>query len=412
MRLRNRVPADLPRVLDLLAAAGLPSEGLPHTLGWVLEQDGTLLGHVAIEPTPEAVVIRSLAVDPTQRGKRLGERLMEAAEGAALGRVLVLKTDTVGPWMLRRGYRTVPLDHVPASVRTTTQFSGALCAGTPVYRKEGDMRPDTLKAAVRERYAGFVTQGQSCCGPAARCGCGGEDPSLRLGYAPQDLEAAPEGANLGLGCGNPVALASLAPGETVLDLGSGAGFDAFLAAQRVGAEGQVIGVDMTPEMLDRARSLAERHGYANVTFRLGDIEGLPVEDASVDAVLSNCVINLTTDKAQAFREAFRVLKPGGRLMVSDLVLLRPLPEALRSDMDAYAACISGALLKDDYLQAIRQAGFSSVEVVGESRYELGDAAQVGQSLHAAAEAVVSVQIRAEKPSRTGPAPCCGPSCCT
>jgi len=263
------------------------------------------------------------------------------------------------------------------------------------------MDANAIKEHVRERYAGFVTQNTSCCGPKG-CGCGTglEDPSLKIGYALQDLEAAPEGANLGLGCGNPVALATLQPGEVVLDLGSGAGFDAFLAARRVGLEGRVIGVDMTPEMIARARELAERHGYTQVEFRQGDIEQLPVDDGVVDAILSNCVINLTTDKARTFREAFRVLKAGGRLMVSDLVLLRPLPEDLRQDMDAYAACVAGALLKDEYLAAIEAAGFTEITVLKETSYEEGDPDSAD---------VVSVQIQAKKPVVSKPE-CCT-SCC-
>jgi len=416
MRLRKRLPSDQAQVLRLLAAAGLPPDGLDRTEGWVLEMDDTLIGHVAIEPTPEALVIRSLVVDSAHRGQGLGESLMGEAEAATAGRVLVLKTETVGPWMERRGYRLATLDEVPASVRTTTQFSGSLCSGTPVYLKEITMDNNAIKAAVRERYARFVTGNASCCGPATSgCGCSDtfKDPSLRVGYALRDVEAVPEGANLGLGCGNPVALASLKPGEVVLDLGSGAGFDAFLASKQVGGKGRVIGVDMTPEMLHQARGLAERHGYANVEFRQGDIEQLPVEDATVDAVISNCVINLTTDKARAFREAFRVMKPGGRLMVSDLVLLKPLPEAIRQDMDAYAACVAGALQKSHYLAAIQAAGFTDLVVVGESHYDLGDpdlaevtAAQArnpaitAADLKAAAEAVVSVQIQATKPAKS------------
>jgi len=284
------------------------------------------------------------------------------------------------------------------------------------------MDSQTIKAAVRERYAGFVTQNQSCCSPSTSCGCTtGEDPSSRLGYSGQDIETVPEGANLGLGCGNPVALASLKPGETVLDLGSGAGFDAFLASKRVGTEGRVIGVDMTPQMIERATSLAKAHGYTNVEFRLGEIESLPVADGSVDAIISNCVVNLSTDKGQTFREAFRVLKSGGRLMVSDLVLERPLPEAIRQDMDAYGACVGGALLKADYLAAIETAGFTGVTVVGERRYgldmfspELLEAAHqrypgMGTAeLEATAGAVLSVQVEATKPDRA----CgCAPTCC-
>jgi SAM-dependent methyltransferase len=283
------------------------------------------------------------------------------------------------------------------------------------------MDSETIKAAVRGRYALVVTHNEPCCGKASSCGCGKEDPSLLLGYETQDLEAVPEGANLGLGCGNPVALASLQPGETVLDLGSGAGFDAFLASTRVGPEGRVIGVDMTPQMIERATALASTHGYTNVEFRLGDIEALPVADASVDAIISNCVVNLTTDKALTFREAFRVLKPGGRLMVSDLVLERPLPEAIRQDLDAYGACIAGALLKADYLAAIEAAGFQAVTVKSERRYgldmfspDLLDLASrrypgLGPAeLEAAAGAVFSLQVEATKADRT----CgCAPSCC-
>jgi len=286
------------------------------------------------------------------------------------------------------------------------------------------MDSQDIKAAVRERYAGFVTHNQSCCPPSTPCGCAAEeDPSLRLGYGNQDIAAVPDGANLGLGCGNPVALASLQPGETVLDLGSGAGFDAFLASKRVGPEGHVIGVDMTPQMIERATTLAKTHGYTNVEFRLGDIESLPVADGTADAIISNCVVNLSTDKARVFREAFRVLKPGGRLMVSDLVLVRPLPTEVAQDMDAYGACIAGALLKTDYLAAIESAGFDGVAVVGERRYaldmfspELLEAARQrypglsAEDLEAAAGAVLSIQVEGTK-TKTGRACGCAPSCC-
>jgi len=189
-----------------------------------------------------------------------------------------------------------------------------------------------------------------------------ETISKAVGYSDAELGAVPEGANLGLGCGNPVALASLAPGETVVDLGAGAGFDCFLAARKVGDAGRVIGVDMTPEMIEKARANAEKGGYANVEFRQGDIEALPVEDDTADAIISNCVINLAPDKDKVFAEAFRVLKPGGRLMVSDIVLLQELPETIRESAAAYTACIAGALLKGDYLAAVQGAGFAEVEV--------------------------------------------------
>jgi len=184
------------------------------------------------------------------------------------------------------------------------------------------------------------------------------------------LIAVPDGANLGLGCGNPVALASLSEGETVMDLGSGAGFDCFLAANRVGKKGRVIGVDMTPEMLEKARENAAKGGYDNVEFRLGEIENLPAVDNSVDAVISNCVINLSPDKGRVFAEAFRVLKPGGRLMVSDIVILRELPDFIRKSAAAYVGCISGALLKDEYIGMIEKAGFGKVTVMDKTVFPI------------------------------------------
>jgi SAM-dependent methyltransferase len=193
-----------------------------------------------------------------------------------------------------------------------------------------------------------------------------------IGYSHEQMAAAPEGSNLGLGCGNPVALASLREGETVLDLGSGAGFDCFLAAKAVGENGRVIGVDMTPEMLAKARDNAAKGGYRNVEFRLGEIEHLPVADASVDVILSNCVINLSPEKPQVFAEAYRVLKPGGRFTVSDVVLLKPLPLGLEKSATAYLGCVAGASLKADYLAMLHQAGFLDVRVVGESPFYLGD----------------------------------------
>ena len=227
-----------------------------------------------------------------------------------------------------------------------------------------------VKKAVRESYARIAEQGSSCCcGPSSSC-CGSADAvqeiSRGIGYSDDELAAVPDGANLGLGCGNPVALASLQEGETVLDLGSGAGFDCFLAANKVGEKGKVIGVDMTPEMVARARENALKGDYTNVEFRLGEIENLPVADASVDIVISNCVINLSPDKKRVFNEVFRALKPGGRLMVSDIVLLKPLPDAIRNSVEAYVGCIAGAALKDEYLGAIEAAGFGDIRVHGEA----------------------------------------------
>jgi arsenite methyltransferase len=226
----------------------------------------------------------------------------------------------------------------------------------------------TIKDEIRNNYGSIARFGGSCCGPAASsCECSpASDASKKVGYSDEDLSAAPEGANLGLGCGNPVAIASLRKGETVLDLGSGGGFDAFLAAKKVGSTGRVIGVDMTPEMIQRATANARAGGYNNVEFRLGDIEKLPVDDRSVDVIISNCVINLAADKDKVFAEAFRVLKPGGRLMVSDTVMTKPVPEAMRKSVAAYVGCVSGALMKDEYLSKLRAAGFAKAEIVQDS----------------------------------------------
>jgi arsenite methyltransferase len=235
------------------------------------------------------------------------------------------------------------------------------------------MTDDHTKKMVRESYGKIAQSGGSCCGPSG-CGCGTagamDEISRKVGYADEDLQAVPAGANLGLGCGNPIALASLKPGETVLDLGSGPGFDCFLAANRVGPEGRVIGVDMTAEMLARARENAKHGQYPNVEFRLGEIEHLPVADATVDAIISNCVINLAPDKGQVFREAFRVLRPGGRLMISDTVMLQPLPEPVQRSVGAYVGCLAGAIDKQTYIDLVKAAGFGDVEILEEAPVSL------------------------------------------
>jgi SAM-dependent methyltransferase len=233
------------------------------------------------------------------------------------------------------------------------------------------MNEDEKRKIVREGYAKIAKQKSSCCAPVPSR-CGGTDPtqeiSKKMGYTEEELKAVPEGANLGLGCGNPVALASLKEGETVLDLGSGAGFDCFLASGRVGDRGGIIGVDMTPEMVEKARDNARKGNYANVEFRLGEIENLPVGDNSVDAVISNCVINLSPSKKRVFVETFRVLKPGGRLMISDIVLLKELPDFIKNSIQAYVGCVSGAMLKDEYLKAVNEAGFQDVKIIDETAF--------------------------------------------
>jgi len=235
------------------------------------------------------------------------------------------------------------------------------------------MEDKKIKKVVREGYAKIAKQESSCCAPANSC-CGGtdvaQDISKKIGYSQEELRAVPEGANLGLGCGNPIALASLKEGETVLDLGSGAGFDCFLAAQKVGEKGKIIGVDMTPEMVEKARENAMKGNYGNVEFRLGEIENLPVADNSVDAVISNCVINLSPDKRSVFMETFRVLKPGGRLMISDIVLTKELPDFIKNSIEAYIGCLSGAIMRDEYMEAMKAAGFQEIRIIDETSFPI------------------------------------------
>jgi SAM-dependent methyltransferase len=275
--------------------------------------------------------------------------------------------------------------------------------------------PETLPAdgeevveKVRERYAGFAKSSSSCCGSSCSTTPEPRDASERLGYSADALDSVPDGANLGLGCGAPIDLLALAPGETVLDLGSGPGLDAFLAAQRVGEEGRVIGVDMTPEMIERARDGARQVGLSQVEFRQGRLEELPVEDDSIDAVTSNCVINLVPDKARVFAETARVLKPGGRLVISDIVLEAPLPEALGKDLLAYVGCVAGAMPREEYFGAVRDAGLSEIEILtdtdaiklfgGEVPGEILDMlARTGTSVDELRGKVRSVTYRAVKP---------------
>jgi arsenite methyltransferase len=269
-----------------------------------------------------------------------------------------------------------------------------------------------IKEKVKEGYGKIAQQGGSC-GCSSSC-CGGsrlaQDISKAVGYTETEMDAVPAGANLGLGCGNPVAIASLKQGNVVLDLGSGAGFDAFLASARVGKTGRVIGVDMTPEMVEKARANALKANYPNVEFRLGEIEKLPVENSSVDVIISNCVINLSPEKQKVFQEAFRVLKTGGSLMVSDLVLVQDLPDAIKGSIEAYVGCLSGAVKKDDYLAYIKEAGFREIKVVGESYYPIAamandataqavvkDLSIEDAELADIENAVVSVKIHAVKP---------------
>jgi SAM-dependent methyltransferase len=266
---------------------------------------------------------------------------------------------------------------------------------------------EEIHDVVRDRYGAIARTGQpiaGCCGPSAA------QIAERIGYSADDANAVPDGANLGLGCGAPLTAAALQAGETVLDLGSGAGFDAFLAVREVGPSGRVIGVDMTDDMLAKARANAERVGHHNVEFRKGFIEALPVDDASIDAVISNCVINLAPDKGAVYREVARVLRPGGRMIVSDVVLESPLPAAIANDVNALVGCVAGAALRADYLAAIRAAGLTDVEILADKGYGAvvidmvpasmrAKALEMGVDVERVAETVRSLTIRARKPQR-------------
>jgi arsenite methyltransferase len=276
------------------------------------------------------------------------------------------------------------------------------------------MKEEKVKKIVREGYAKIAKKEKSCCSAPTSCGCNApnvsEEISRRIGYTDEEIGSVPQGANLGLGCGNPVALASLKKAQTVLDLGSGAGFDCFLAANRVGKSGKVIGVDMTPEMIDNARENARKGKYESVEFRLGEIENLPVADSTVDVIISNCVINLSPNKKRVFEEAFRVLKPKGRLMISDIVLLKKLPEIIRKNVQAYIGCLAGAEMKSKYLQMIKDAGFQEVRVIEENYFPVENIANdptgraivktsqiPAEEVKKIANTVASVKVSALKP---------------
>ncbi len=274
-----------------------------------------------------------------------------------------------------------------------------------------NLEADQTRNIVREHYANISTKGGTCA-PGC-CGTVPADQSLSLGYSEADLAAVPEGADLGLGCGNPNAIAALKPGETVLDLGSGGGFDCFLAARAVGPTGKVIGVDMTPEMITRARENARKVNATNVDFRLGEIEHLPVADGTVNAILSNCVINLSPEKEAVFSEALRVLEPGGRLAISDVVAIAPIPPELQAQAAALAGCISGATPLDELKTMLTRVGFVNIEVT----IKPNSAAIVDSWLEGASKFIASATIEARRADPNAPtqakkpSSCCEPSCC-
>jgi len=269
--------------------------------------------------------------------------------------------------------------------------------------KKEQQRPETIRKMIQARYGKIAEAAGNCCGAAPIAACCAPQPSdpesvaTRIGYSRDEIATAPEVAEMGLGCGNPQAIANLKPGETVLDLGSGAGFDCFLAARAVGPTGRVIGVDMTDAMLRKARRNAQKTGIDNVEFRKGEIEHLPVDDNAVDVIISNCVVNLSPEKAAVLRETFRVLKRGGRLAISDVVAVRPMPDAIRNDEALQCACIGGAASVDDLRHMLRGAGFENIHIG--LREESRDLIKTWAPGHKAEDYVVSAYIEAVKPGR-------------
>ncbi|KAB1192689.1 arsenite methyltransferase [Haloferax sp. MBLA0076] len=267
----------------------------------------------------------------------------------------------------------------------------------------GGLAPDEQRRAVRRRYARIASESSGCADETDASGCcdgdgtSEDDLNRQLGYSEDETSAVADGANLGLGCGNPTAIASLRPGETVLDLGSGAGFDCFLAAQEVGDDGHVIGVDMTPEMVEKARENVEKNEATNVEFRLGEIEHLPVADETVDTIISNCVVNLSPAKQQVFHESYRALRPGGRLAISDVVLTAELPEEVHDDAESVASCIAGASPIPELERMLSNAGFEQVRI--ESKEESKQFISEWDDERDVSEYVVSATIEAVKPPR-------------
>jgi arsenite methyltransferase len=459
-RIRPADGADLDAVLALLADCDLPADGVADQFedGYVVsEEGGAVVGVAGLEVYGAHGLLRSVAVAPAYRGRGIADALVadRIDWGRARGlRGIYLLTTTAESWFAKRSFAPVARDDVPASIRRSSEFAelcpatavameqriqprGSTCCGAPILLAAHPSTADAavsccppaaasdpgavaadafdagdaegLKAKVRERYgeaASLASSGarSSCCGTPS-----GEvwDPITADLYDDAETQGLPAEAMLAsLGCGNPTALAELHEGEVVLDLGSGGGIDVLLSARRVGPTGRAYGLDMTDEMLELARANQRRAGAENVEFLKGDIESIPLPDASVDVIISNCVINLAADKGRVLREAFRVLKPGGRFAVSDVVARKAVPGAVRRSMELWMGCVAGALHEDEYAQLLREAGFTAVSLEptriygGEdARFFLeGASLDVPASLDEFDGAFMSAFVRAVKPS--------------
>jgi arsenite methyltransferase len=420
--LRPAGRADLGAILGLLRAAGLPDAGVADHLegGYVVaESGGLVVGAAGLEQHGDDGLLRSVVVAPAWRGRGVGEAMVRervaAAESLGLSGVYLLTT-TAASWFPRLGFAPVERGTVPEAVRSSPEFD-ELCPSTAVVmalRPRGDGA--AIRARIRDRYgaaAAAVAAGgaASCCDVASCCDSRGDEwnpITSDLYEAGEAAEVPAEALLASLGCGNPTALASLAQGETVLDLGSGGGIDVLLSARRVGPAGRAYGLDMTDEMLALARSNQAKAGVTNVEFLKGDIEAIPLPDASVDVVISNCVINLAADKSRVLREAYRVLRPGGRFAVSDVVARREVPPALRRNMELWLGCVAGALEEQEYARLLGEAGFKDISLEPTRIYRSSDAlhllAGAGMDPSQAADmdrldgAFMSAFVRAVKPA--------------
>lgn len=402
---RRARATDLPQVEALLRAAGLPVEGVAESLEtWfeVAEVGGAVAGVAGLESYGTSGLLRSVAVAAERQGAGIGETLVRRrlrdAKRRGVEHVWLLTT-TAEPWFARFGFRTVERTDVPPEVQRTPEFSD-LCPATaavmvlPVAGDAGGAAAaSTLKAVVREKYGAAaraaVSGGRaSCCGGGPAHGiaqrgrsscCGGDarNPITDDLYDEAETRGLPVEAMLAsLGCGNPTALAQLEPGEVVLDLGSGGGIDVLLSARRVGPTGKAYGLDMTDDMLELARSNQARAGVTNVEFLKGEIEAVPLPDAAVDVIISNCVINLSGDKSAVLREAFRVLRPGGRFAVSDIVARGDVPEEVRRSAHLWTGCVAGALHEREYGALLAGAGFTDIAIEPTRVYGAADAGEL------------------------------------
>jgi N-acetylglutamate synthase-like GNAT family acetyltransferase/SAM-dependent methyltransferase len=412
--MRPARPADGHAVRGLLEAADLPADYAEEALsdGYVVaESAGALIAAAGVEVHGEHGLLRSVVVAPDARGRGIGETLVrdriEWARARSL-RSLYLLTTTAPDFFARLGFARVSRESAPPAVQASSEFA-TICPSTAITMVL-PLEAEALRATVREKYGAAAKRASageksSCCG-AGDCGCSSTDPITSDLYDALQTAELPSAAVLAsLGCGNPTALAELHEGEVVLDLGSGGGIDVLLSAKRVGPTGRAYGLDMTDEMLALARQNAERAGATNVEFLKGEIEAIPLPDASVDVIISNCVINLSADKAQVLREAFRVLRPGGRFAVSDIVLRGEVPEPVRTSMELWAGCVGGALADTEYRGLLSDAGFTAIDVEPTRIYDAAAAEAMlegsGLSPEMAATldgSIMSAFVRATKPA--------------